>query len=226
MARFSFSFPSSISNGNKSLVGKTGKISDGDHSSSGVVGLDEKRDGPAEALQHEKTKKKNREKAEFYKFVMDETAESFNKFKFRSLRFKIYPCKLKTVDGGNEDEPDQDPMVPSSRAIMIPGLLSQRRNLAKSQILEKISATSRHPLPAKEGRGGALALLARLDRNKSTARSLRERIDPISGLQMEACRMRRTRLASVQESTAVDRSEEAEVASQAGSRRLAGLRNR
>ncbi|KAL0921843.1 hypothetical protein M5K25_008956 [Dendrobium thyrsiflorum] len=29
--------------------------------------------------------------------------------------------------GGSDDEPDQDPMVPSSRAIVVPGLLSQRR---------------------------------------------------------------------------------------------------
>ncbi|KAL0927078.1 hypothetical protein M5K25_001234 [Dendrobium thyrsiflorum] len=31
--------------------------------------------------------------------------------------------------GGSDDEPDQDPMIPSSRAIMVPGLLSQRRVL-------------------------------------------------------------------------------------------------
>ncbi|KAH0470958.1 hypothetical protein IEQ34_000681 [Dendrobium chrysotoxum] len=30
--------------------------------------------------------------------------------------------------GGMDDRPDQDPMVPSSRAIMVPGLLSQRRS--------------------------------------------------------------------------------------------------
>ncbi|KAH0448886.1 hypothetical protein IEQ34_022686 [Dendrobium chrysotoxum] len=37
-----------------------------------------------------------------------------------------YHHELKTGGGGNEEEPDQDPMVPSSRAVMIPGLLSQR----------------------------------------------------------------------------------------------------
>ncbi|KAL0906568.1 hypothetical protein M5K25_025070 [Dendrobium thyrsiflorum] len=40
---------------------------------------------------------------------------------------KVYHHKLKTGVGGNEDEPDQDPMVPSSRAVVFPGLLSQRR---------------------------------------------------------------------------------------------------
>ncbi|KAL0905908.1 hypothetical protein M5K25_024357 [Dendrobium thyrsiflorum] len=54
----------------------------------------------------------------------DMTVESFNKF-----RFRVYHHKLKTGVGGNEDEPDQDPMVSSSRAVMFPGLLSQRSSL-------------------------------------------------------------------------------------------------
>ncbi|KAL0903944.1 hypothetical protein M5K25_026008 [Dendrobium thyrsiflorum] len=41
----------------------------------------------------------------------------------------VYDHKLKTGVRGNEDEPDQDPMVPSSRAVMFPGLLSQRSHL-------------------------------------------------------------------------------------------------
>ncbi|KAL0913178.1 hypothetical protein M5K25_016618 [Dendrobium thyrsiflorum] len=55
--------------------------------------------------------------------MSDVTAESFNELRFR---FKIYHHKLKIDDGGNEDKPDQDPMVPLSRAVMFPGLLSQR----------------------------------------------------------------------------------------------------
>ncbi|KAL0921960.1 hypothetical protein M5K25_005914 [Dendrobium thyrsiflorum] len=47
--------------------------------------------------------------------------------KLRDHAFLVYHHKLKTDVGGNEDEPDQDPMVPSSRAVMFPGLLSQRR---------------------------------------------------------------------------------------------------
>ncbi|KAL0912035.1 hypothetical protein M5K25_017978 [Dendrobium thyrsiflorum] len=43
------------------------------------------------------------------------------------LKLKIYHLVLKEDGGGMDDGPDQDPMVPSSRAIVVPGLLSQRR---------------------------------------------------------------------------------------------------
>ncbi|KAL0919879.1 hypothetical protein M5K25_012004 [Dendrobium thyrsiflorum] len=57
---------------------------------------------------------------------------------------QVYHHKLKTDVGGNEDEPDQDPMVPSSRAVMFPGLLSQR----SPEILRKIRQPSGVPSPA------------------------------------------------------------------------------
>ncbi|KAL0911298.1 hypothetical protein M5K25_019430 [Dendrobium thyrsiflorum] len=85
--------------------------------------------------------------------TMDMTTESFNKF-----RFRVYHNKLKTGVGGNEDEPDQDPMVPSSRAIVFPGHLSIfqfSKNLAKSRIFEENPAAFRRPLPGagrEEGR--------------------------------------------------------------------------
>ncbi|KAL0911337.1 hypothetical protein M5K25_019471 [Dendrobium thyrsiflorum] len=40
---------------------------------------------------------------------------------------KFHHLPLKTDGGGMNDGPDQDHMVPSSQAIVIPGLLSQRR---------------------------------------------------------------------------------------------------
>ncbi|KAL0909943.1 hypothetical protein M5K25_020855 [Dendrobium thyrsiflorum] len=61
---------------------------------------------------------------------------------------QVYHHKLKTGVGGNEDEPDQDPMVPSSRAVVFPGLLSQRR---------KIRQPSGVPSPAP-GDGGKVGL--------------------------------------------------------------------
>ncbi|KAL0911093.1 hypothetical protein M5K25_019205 [Dendrobium thyrsiflorum] len=56
----------------------------------------------------------------------------------------VYHHKLKTGVGGNEDEPDQDPMVPSSRAVVFPGLLSQR----SPGFLRKIRQPSGVPSPA------------------------------------------------------------------------------
>ncbi|KAH0452657.1 hypothetical protein IEQ34_019956 [Dendrobium chrysotoxum] len=40
----------------------------------------------------------------------------------------FHPLALKADGGGMDDGPDQDPMVPSSRAIVVPGLLNQRRS--------------------------------------------------------------------------------------------------
>ncbi|KAL0919070.1 hypothetical protein M5K25_011139 [Dendrobium thyrsiflorum] len=44
----------------------------------------------------------------------------------RFLKLEICHLTLKADGGGMDDGPDQDPMVPSSRAIVVPGLLSQR----------------------------------------------------------------------------------------------------
>ncbi|KAL0929211.1 hypothetical protein M5K25_001155 [Dendrobium thyrsiflorum] len=62
---------------------------------------------------------------------------------------QVYHHKLKTGVGGNEDEPDQDPMVPSSRAAVFPGLLSQR----SPKIWRKIRQPSGVPSPAPGGGG-------------------------------------------------------------------------
>ncbi|KAL0913048.1 hypothetical protein M5K25_016479 [Dendrobium thyrsiflorum] len=48
---------------------------------------------------------------------------------YNNTRMKPQHLALKANGGGNDDEPDQDPMVPSPRAIVVPGLLSQRRDL-------------------------------------------------------------------------------------------------
>ncbi|KAL0906523.1 hypothetical protein M5K25_025024 [Dendrobium thyrsiflorum] len=64
--------------------------------------------------------------------------------KLRDHAFLVYHNKLKTGVGGNEDEPDQDPMVPSSRAVVFPGLLSQR----SPEFLRKIRQPSGIPSPA------------------------------------------------------------------------------
>ncbi|PKU75799.1 Calcium-transporting ATPase 9, plasma membrane-type [Dendrobium catenatum] len=44
---------------------------------------------------------------------------------------------LKADDGGMDDGPDQDPMVPSSRAIVVPGLLSQRSSASSLGMAEE-----------------------------------------------------------------------------------------
>ncbi|KAL0912294.1 hypothetical protein M5K25_018257 [Dendrobium thyrsiflorum] len=55
-------------------------------------------------------------------------------FEKQYLKYEIYHLALKADGGGMDDGPDQDPMVPSSRVIVVPSLLSQRRQLSFGRV--------------------------------------------------------------------------------------------
>ncbi|KAI0513540.1 hypothetical protein KFK09_009565 [Dendrobium nobile] len=82
-------------------------------------------------------------------------------------KFKLYHLALKADGGGMDDGPDQDPMVPSSRAIMDPGLLSQRRfdfpppgGTYKLPRFAVRAAPGSHPTTANKGVHGAVLRFA------------------------------------------------------------------
>ncbi|KAL0910304.1 hypothetical protein M5K25_021272 [Dendrobium thyrsiflorum] len=75
-----------------------------------------------------------------------------------TVGLRVYHHKLKTGVWGNEDEPDQDPMVPSSRAVVFPGHFEHFSNLPKiwlsPEFLRKIRQPSGVPSPAPGGKEG------------------------------------------------------------------------
>ncbi|KAI0499355.1 hypothetical protein KFK09_020258 [Dendrobium nobile] len=99
----------------------------------------------------------------------DKPIEFFSE-KLSSARQKwssVYHHKHKTGDGGNEDEPDQDPMVPSSRAVMFP----ERKGIGRSPI-ERLGQGSEARTETAAGLAGGRRVWRRVLGRRQAVRSV------------------------------------------------------